>query len=190
MLSRDAIESFDHLFEHAIHDNSVSADDVLTQMTRQQERRIAADGESRRLVVLNISSYVFRVVALFDFATDEVTRAHLAKILRCPRSQMEGQGLEDAYAELVNMICGAVHRGLSSAFSHGGMSTPLMLENTCERYVSLLNPSWTQSYAVEINQTVRFNLMACVCVAKGLTLDFALDRSLAQEESAGELELF
>lgn len=186
-MARDAL---DWAFDKSIRENSVSDPLEPCVVTRLTESPPSTGDEQRQLVVLNMSSYVFRVVALFDFSMDAATRAHLAKLSRTPLARLDGQALLDACSEWVNMICGAVNRGLSARFPHAGMSTPFPLESSCAHHLSLLNPAWTRVFAVEINQSVRYNLNVCVCVASGSTLDFDLDRSAQEDASSGELELF
>lgn len=191
MISAKAITSIGWLFEQAIRENSVAGgQDRCVVTSRPLAAMPQADAAKRQLVVLNISSYVFRIVALFVFESDAATATHFARVLRSNQPQLQGQALLDAYAELTNMICGAVNRGLRADFRHSGMSTPFLLESSCADYVSILNPSHTHAYDVEINESVRFQLVVCSCVAASANLDFDIDRSTREEEVSGELELF
>lgn len=191
MITANASASIDWLFEKAVRDNSVPDAGDRCVVTAKPETAAPVDGTDRQLVVLNISSYVFRIVALFDFDTGAATAAHLARLLRRHDKELEGQALLDAYAELVNMICGAVNRGLCAEFQHPGMSTPFLLETSCARYLSALAPTRVKSYEVVINDAVRFDFTVCICVANASTLDFTIDRTEKQElASSGELELF
>jgi len=185
-----AREAFDWVFDKSIRENCGYGLDEPCVITHMNAPPTLLENESHQLVVLNISSYVFRVVALFDFAMDSATYTHLEKLSRTPIRQQDKQAFLDACSEWVNMICGAVNRSLSGRFPHAGMSTPFALESSCAQYCSLLNPSWTRVFAVEINQSVRYNLNVCVCVANNITLDFNLDQSMHNDVSSGELELF
>jgi hypothetical protein len=114
-------------------------------------------------------------------------------MVRMTRSQvpdLDAQALTDAYAELVNMVCGAVNRGLGVPFPHIGMSTPYILESSCVKYAAALDPQYLQRYEVLINDAVRFNLTICLCAGADTTLDFRIDTYEAEAESAGELEMF
>lgn len=191
MITANASTSIDWLFEKSVRDNSVLDAGDRCIVTAKAEMAAPIDGANRQLVVLNISSYVFRLVALFDFATDAATVSHLARLSRSPDKALEGQALADAYAELVNMICGAVNRGLCAEFQHAGMSTPFLLETSCAHYLPALAPTRVKSYEVVINDAVRFDFTVCICVANASTLDFTIDRTEKQEvASSGELELF
>lgn len=190
MITANASAAIDWLFEKAVRDNSVLGGEESCIVTRKAEMAAPVEEAKRQLVVLNISSYAFRIVALFDFGTDAATVAHLARLSRSGDKTLEGQALFDAYAEFVNMVCGAVNRGLCAELQHAGMSTPFLLESTCSRYVSVLGPTRVQAYEVAINDGVRFNFTVCVCVANATTLDFDIDRSENEAASSGELELF
>ena len=191
MITAKASASIDWLFEKSVRDNSVLDAGDRCVITAKAEMAAPVDGAKRQLVVLNISSYLFRLVALFDFATDAATMAHLARLSRTPDKALEGQALSDAYAELVNMICGAANRGLCAELQHAGMSTPFLLESSCARYLAALAPTRVKTYEVVINDAVRFDFTVCICVAQASTLDFDIDRTEKQETaSSGELELF
>ncbi|MDR3411710.1 MAG: hypothetical protein P4L87_12345 [Formivibrio sp.] len=189
MMSPSACTAIHWLFEKSVRETSILAPEDNCIVSARPEMALVAEGAKRKLVVLNISSYVFRIVALFDFGTDEATTAYLARKSHSTGKPLEGQALLDAYAEFVNMICGAFNRGLGTAFP-AGMSTPFFLESSCARYVSILDPSHVASFEVAINDSVRFSFTVCICVASDTELDFDVDRSVQEEESSGVLELF
>ncbi|WP_156970618.1 hypothetical protein [Andreprevotia chitinilytica] len=181
-----AVAAIEWLFEQSIQDNIHAGSG---ENSRFDKRKITqAEQGERKLVVLNISSYLFRIVALFDFDSSPSTVQYLQ---RHSRSQdLQGQLLLDAYAELVNMICGKVNRALCEAFRHAGMSTPFFLESSCAAYVDLLEPTHAQTYEVAIGDDVRFNLIVCICSSDDGQVDFDVDRTAQPEEIGGELELF
>jgi hypothetical protein len=187
MITPRASAAIDWLFEQAIHDTCTPSDGSACVLTRLDAP--PANEGKRQLMVLNISSYLFRLVALFDFALDEATAAHLSPDSRAA-ARLDGQALLDACAERVNMICGAVNRGLSATFWHAGMSTPLALESSCVQHVDILQPEQVSVSRIDIGTSVRFHLTVCVCPARGSTLDFDVDRTVATADAAGELELF
>lgn len=190
MITPDAIASIDRLFEKSIRDRSLAGPDDFCEVAIVPDVAPSAVEGKRHLVALTISSYLFRFVALFDFGRDAATLAHLAKLAHSPESALEGQALADAYAELVNMICGGVNRGLSTVFRHSGMSTPFVLESTCAGHLQILDPARYSTFKVTINGSVRFDVLLCVCLAPDTTLDFRVDRDEAEEAAAGELEFF
>lgn len=189
MITASATSSIEWLFEESVRENSCAGSEDRCTMTQPSIQELLPKPENR-LVVLNISSYIFRIVALIEFDEHPLTVAHLAKMLRRPENELEGQTLLDAYAEFFNMVCGAVNRKLSNKFKHVGMSTPFFINTACASYLSILNPAATRSFQVNINEQARFKLTVCTCVAKEKTLDFNIDRTAKKDVSTGELELF
>lgn len=190
MITANAIAAIDWLFEQSIRQHSTAGPEDICAIDIMPDAGPGSSQGKRHLVALTISSYLFRLVALFDFDTQEATTAHLARMAGKPDQQLDGQALGDAYAEMVNMICGGVNRGLAAVFRHSGMSTPFVLESTCAGYLPMLDPTQGRLLKVAINDSVRFDIMLCTCVAAGTTLDFHIDRHQIEDTSAGELELF
>jgi hypothetical protein len=190
MITDKAKAAIEWLFEQAIRGNSTLEPGGQCLIHRRSESSVPPEDTRRHVVVLTISSYTFRVVALFNFPCDAAMVGHMARLSRSPDAQLAGQALADAFAEWVNMICGAANRGLCTRFRHVGMSTPAVLESTCPRHVGILNPEHTRLIEVQIDDTVRFELLLCVCVAAESTLDFDVDRTIPEADAGGELEMF
>jgi hypothetical protein len=188
MISQSAKAGIEWLFERAVRANSVCEGDNCTLVKVSTE--MPPGKVSQQLVVLTISTYLFRIVALFQFNDDAATNEQMVRMTHSQVPDLDAQALSDAYAELVNMVCGAVNRGLGVPFPHIGMSTPYMLESSCASYASALEPQYLQRYEVAINDAVRFNLTICLCAGADTSLDFRIDTYEAEEESAGELEMF
>jgi len=188
MLTPRSAEAIEWLFQQSIADNIETSDHGAPQVTRVAQPPKHDARTQRRLVVLNLSSYQFRIVAFFDFADGEPTHRYLARHARTDK--LDEQGLLDAYAELVNMICGKVNRSLCEVFRHVGMSTPFFLESDCAGHLALLQPAHTAYLDVEVDDGVHFAVTLCVCTSESARIDFDVDRSQREEESAGELELF
>ncbi len=186
MFTTGAITAISQLFENALaeHSRSTPEDDIRV------ERAQVSTSDAGHLVVLNISSYLFRIVAVFEFGTDPASCAHLARLTRSPAAQLEGQALHDACSELVNMICGAVNRNLCTGFRHVGMSTPFVLERNCRDYLSGISPDEIVALAVSVNSQMQFGLTLCFCPDRSAQVDFVLPRLVEEDTSAGELELF
>lgn len=190
MFTAKAVTAINGLFETAIqnHARADAAEACVVDYVAQAPA-LSKDGKGL-LVVLNISSYLFRIVALFDFGTDQASTAHLARLVRSNESTLSGQALHDACSELVNMICGTVNRSVCSSFRHAGMSTPFILERSCAQYLAEINPSATQALAVTVNETVHFNVTICLCCAADTEVDFSVEETQLEEAESGELELF
>lgn len=190
MISAKSIAAIDWLFEKSVVDHCVA--DEQGSCTTKLSHGVPATQESadRHLVALNISSYQFRIACLFDFDTGQPAAAYLARLSRSTQPILAGQALHDAYAELVNMVCGAVNRGLHGALLHTGMSTPNVLDRSCRRYINLLAPAHVSHIEVVIEPALSFGLTLCVCLAPKAELDFDIERHAAAEVSSGEIELF
>ncbi|MBZ0092767.1 MAG: hypothetical protein K8F27_11195 [Sulfuricellaceae bacterium] len=191
MITASALSSIEWLFDKSVRENSCVGPEDSCEVISQPDAGSMTKHLNRKLVVLNLSSYIFRIVALIEFNSDVSMVEHMAKIARSPDKKLEDQTLLDAYAEFLNMICGTVNRRLCAEFGHVGMSTPFFLDSACVSYLSILNPTAVKSFDFLINGLARFKLTACICVAKDKTLDFAIDQSDDPEAAAsGELEFF
>ncbi|GGP23101.1 hypothetical protein [Silvimonas iriomotensis] len=186
MFTPGAVTAISQLFENALieHGRSNPQEEV------EVERVAMMDEGTGHLVVLNISSYLFRIVAVFEFGTDEASCAHMARLTRSAAPRLEGQALHDACSELVNMICGAVNRNLCTGFRHVGMSTPFVLERNCRDYLSGINPDGIVSFTATVNRDMQFGLTLCFCADRTAQVDFVLPRVMEVVADAGELELF
>ncbi|SFN05171.1 hypothetical protein SAMN05660284_00403 [Formivibrio citricus] len=189
MIGANAGVALEKLFERAILDNAATGAEQRCAVARNHGVAVQDKAANRPLVVLNISSYLFRIVALFEFGTDARAIEQLARATRSP-AKLEGQALRDACAEFANMLCGAVNRSLCKQFRHVGMSTPFVLENTCAQYLAMLEPSLTQSFTVSVDGAEWFGLTVCTCTADGIALDFSADEVVQEEAMSGELEFF
>jgi hypothetical protein len=186
MLSARAVAAIERLFERSIVENVDPQRLGGCRVLRDESIESGGPDEARRLVAVGISSYLFRIVALFDFGTDPATLDHL---LDPSKAQAPGgQMLDDACAELANMICGSVNRTLAQSFRHSGMSTPAFLESGCSQFVGMLRPELRRSFAVSTAGGMRFQLT--VASSAYGSVDFDLDDEAPEDHCAGELELF
>lgn len=139
------------------------------------------------MVVLTISSYLFRLVVLIYFTRDDATREHIARGSRINASEMSEQAFYDSISEFGNVCCGILNRGLAGFFPHIGMSTPNIIHKDCSTYLKRLGCGHIQHFKVKINDSVRFHVG--LCVSDYADLDFVVDTAQA-ESGTGELELF
>lgn len=190
LLSADAIGSLDWLFEQAIRDHCGQGPDDRCEIQIASDAGPQMDASTSELILANISSYSFRIVVLFNFGDDEATALRFAGLPASATVMARQPMLIDAYSELVNMICGAVNRGLRNEFRHVALSTPFVLESSCARFVSSLNCAHTRAIRVTVNGTAKINICIGICVARDTTLDFRLHATQTQDETHGELELF
>lgn len=179
MISSVAIASLERLFAQSLQQNHPLAEkgDVLMHDLGAEVPNPPQG--PRRLVALSISSYLFRIVTLFDFGSES------SPVIGDPFTHET-----DTCTEFVNMICGSVNRGLQGIFAHTGMSTPFVLDRSCGDYVHLLKPTHQRTYEASVEGQSHFRLGVCVCVAPGCTLDFHIEPEAEPMDMGGEIEFF
>ena len=132
------------------------------------------------LLVVTISSFVFRLLTLFQVGADAATRAYYVNGAQ--------QSLDEAFREFANMCCGALNRELSEQIPHLAMSIPYTLSSQCLAFLGDLRPSFLSSSAVTINDSVRLQVTLCMCCSAAV--DFVASAAPVAETTAGELEMF
>lgn len=156
----------------------------------------------KRMVVLTVSSYQFRLLAILHFRDDAATRAFFAGGASAgdgagesgePARAMDERTFLDLVGERGNMICGALNRELGRHFLHVGMSTPNVIDRESMRYVSLLGCGLERHYRLALPDGLEMH--ASLCVTAYGQVDFHVDpppadAEAAEEAGAGELELF
>lgn len=151
-----------------------------------QERRghaVAAD-----LVVLTISSMVFRLVLVLRVQHDTATRDYYVGDA--------DRTLRETFVEYGNLCCGALNQALLDHYPDLGMSTPYVLSAHCAAHLDALAPAYQAMYAVTIAGTV--SLQATLCVCANAPVDFMAEVSAttgitpgtADGQTGGELEFF
>lgn len=183
MISSSAQHSFERIFHRAARSRlPAQAGDacVVTPAPKGLAGERAHGRADAEVVVLTISSVVFRLMLVLHFEDDEATRAYFMP------DGAQG-ALREAFVETGNLCCGAINQDLLRHFPDLGMSTPYVLSAHCVPHLDGLKPDYRAAYNVSINGTVQ--LGATVCVFTSAPLDFVADED-AVEESGGELELF
>jgi CheY-specific phosphatase CheX len=184
MISNHARNGFDHLLKRAIQSTMVaSPNDVF-------EIAVIADPteiKQTKIVILTVSSYLFRLMVLIHFTPDSSTKELFSRINHVEASEMSEQSLYDAIAECGNMFCGVLNRDLCQFFPHLGMSTPNFIDKNCSSYLNTLNPGHIQHLKVNINDTPLFHVS--MCVSNYSDLDFVVNVNETVTHT-GELELF
>lgn len=179
MISAHAKDSFERIFRKAAQTRlTLDASDTC-------EIRPLADTEvdakrPAKVVVLTISSIVFRLLLILRFDEDDALRRYYL-------NDGDERPFDEAFLEICNLCCGAINQELLHSFPDLGMSTPYVLDARCLPHLHALKPALVTSYSVGINADVR--LAATLCVCTHAPLDFVADLSAA-EETSGELELF
>jgi hypothetical protein len=180
VLSDQSRQGLTSAFERAARTTIVRSQDDACQILAEP-----ADGTTAfsadPLLVITISSFAFRLLALFQVADNDANRAYFL-------AAGAGCTLQEGFAEVANLCCGALSREISSAFPHLAMSTPCSLGPQCMHSLAQLKPEYTSRHTVAINSGVQVNVTLCMCCSAAVDIP----TTLAQEQTAasGELEIF
>ena len=184
MISNNARDGFDYMFMQGIKGGLVASPEdnfeinVLPDLSEVRETK---------LVMLTVSSYLFRLMILIYFTPDQATKEHFARVNKSSVEDMSKQDFDDAISECGNISCGILNRELAQFFPNIGMSTPNILDKDCSSYLDILNSGHMQHLRVDINGAIHFHASLCVCAYADL--DFKVEMN-EEETNTGELELF
>jgi hypothetical protein len=134
---------------------------------------------SPSVLLITLSSFLFRLVTVFQMAEDAETRGYFL-------SGSEAGRLEDNFAEQANMLCGALSRELTAQFRHLAMSIPYRLESQVTGFLQELQPQHQVGFDVTINHLARLRVVLCLICSR--PIEFTCDPGVSH--SGGELELF
>lgn len=135
---------------------------------------------ARKLLMITISSFSFRLLASFQISQDPPTRDYYTAGAH--------SSLDEVFAEATNMCCGAFGRELSSQFKHLAMSVPYGLESQCLEFLSALEPRFQASFDITINAAAQ--IRATLCMYCNRPLEFAPAAVMEVNHVGGELEMF
>ncbi|PRX35923.1 hypothetical protein B0G75_101112 [Paraburkholderia sp. BL18I3N2] len=180
MISAHAKDSFDRIFRKAAQARLPLDSGDLCEIVPIADASVGVSKDTQ-VVVLTISSIVFRLLLILHFDEDDSTRNYYLK------DSTEERNFQEAFLEICNLCCGAMNQELLRYFPDLGMSTPYVLNARCLPHLHELKPALLSSYSIRLDGSVR--LAATVCVCADAPLDFLADTS-ALEETSGELELF
>lgn len=184
MISNSARDGFNFMLMQGIRSSMVTRSEDQCEITAITDTSGVAEPQ---MVVITISSYLFRLMVFIHFALDNPTKEHLARTNNAATGEMSERAFIDAMCESANMCCGAMSRDLGNVFPHIGMSTPNILDRECVGFLDLLNCGHIQHFKVGINQTTQFHVT--LCVSEYANLDFSANQTLS-DMSTGELEMF
>ena len=132
------------------------------------------------LLLITISSFVFRLVVIFQISGNEATRQYYSD----PGSAVNS---EETFTEVVNLCCGALSRELSAQFKHLAMSIPYRLESACLSFLGELKAGLTTTYDISINDAAR--MRATLCMSSSRPIELAAPASEVSH-TGGALEMF
>lgn len=184
MISKQAQDAFDFIVTGALKQAlCASADDRCDIQAVSNVDEI----QEKKVVMLTVSSYLFRVVTLIYFTLDKSTKQHFAAINRTEPDVMSESDYLDVIGECGNIFCGVLNRELARHFPHLGMSTPNVLDRACVNYLHELDADYIKHFKVTLNNALTLHSSLCVC--DFADIDFTVDMTQT-EESNGELEMF
>ena len=183
MLSQSAKDGFDLLLTQSLK-NSIVPTGIEAQISTLPA---SVDFPEKQMVVLTVSSYLFRLMVMFYFSPDAATRGHFARLNNIDEEEMSEQTFMDAIAESGNLCCGILNRDLGNFFPHIGMSTPNVIDKNCAAYLQKLNSQHIQHFAVDMDGSPRFHVS--LCVSAYADIDFNVSAEELGSDT-GELELF
>ena len=184
MISHQAKSALDFIITGALKSALVSSPEDRCEVTVIEDTKEITE---KKVVLLTVSSYVFRVMTMLYFTLNKDTKAHFAAINRSDAQGMSESDFLDVICECGNIFCGALNRELANHFPHLGMSTPNVLDLDCMDYLTELDAGYTQHFKISINDNLTMHASLCVC--DFADIDFTVDMTQT-EESNGELELF
>jgi hypothetical protein len=179
MISQEARAGVDLLFTRAARATLTGGRDDAIDIAPMPHGKPAPFTE-KHMVVLTISSYVFRLLTIFHVNDDVATRNYFL------RGNTQNDFFE-IFTEIGNLCCGTMNRELGKHFPHLGMSTPDILENKSMPFLDALKPGYVSRHHMLLNNTVSLHATLCLC-AYG-AIDFTVSR-VEMEDAAGALEMF
>ena len=144
--------------------------------------------KEEKIVILTVSSYLFRLIAIIYFKPDAETRAYFDRSAAEGAPALSEEEFLDRISECGNVCCGALNRDLGKHFPHVGMSTPNIIDKDCMRYVDLLGCGLVKHYRMRLDDGP--TLYATLCLTDYGTVDFHVEQTAVEEVSTGELEMF
>lgn len=184
MISPSAREAFEFFTVQAIKGALPASSDDRCEVTVLED---ASRVQGQRLVILTVSSYLFRAMTMVYFTLDAKLKQHLAAINRRPVDELSDDEFLDVLGEVGNILCGALNRDLAHHIPYLGMSTPNFLDRHCVDFIDELGASFVRHFEIVVNDSLK--LYATLAVSEFADIDFRADTTVA-EESHGELEMF
>lgn len=179
MISQQAKQSIDYIFTQSAR-RSLVLDPADTCDIETLPERGNHECPEKDIIVLTISSFLFRISTIFHIGEDPAIRDYFLK-------NSANRSLTEVFSEIGNLCSGAMNQELLRYFPHLGMSTPYTLSSRCLPFLGELNPGHLSRHAITINGSTR--LQATLCMCGYAPVDFAVDKACAAVET-GELELF
>ena len=117
MITERAKASFDRLLVRSLKSGLAVGGASVEVTPYETPERI---GE-KKIVVLTVSSYLFRLMTILYFRPDAATRAYFGRHGTDGAPALGDAEFHDRVAECGNVCCGALNRELPTHFRHVGM---------------------------------------------------------------------
>ena len=177
MISLQARQGIEHIFKQSVSKTLVLDAGDFCQIEKLPEN---TKYQGKDIVVLTISSFLFRVFSIFHICDDSHARNYFLQ-------HAPDRKLTEVFSEISNLCSGAMNCELLRYFPHLGMSTPYTLSGGSLPYLNDYKSGHLTHFQITINGTIR--LQATLCMYGYAPVDFAFDKTAA-ETISGELELF
>jgi hypothetical protein len=169
VITERAKTSFDHLVVSSIKSSMPVDSASVTVEPMDSLDKI----KEKKIVILTVSSYLFRAIVIIYFKPDAATRACFNRNAAEDAPELTLEEFYDRIAECGNSCCGAINRSLGTQFEHVGMSTPNIIDKDCMRYANQLNCGLIKHYKITLEGSL--TMYASLCVADYGTVDFYID---------------
>ncbi|MGY4830006.1 hypothetical protein ACVNIS_15665 [Sphaerotilaceae bacterium SBD11-9] len=145
----------------------------------------------REVVMLTVSSYMFRVLVFMHVERGVAMRTHLATLAGVAPEAIDDERFTDELLERGNLCCGALNRDLAHFYPHIGMSTPCILKRSSVDHVeAAVKPVLTRRYRAEVGDGVAMHFTLALCAFADMDFDYVPRAVEEEEDTAGELEMF
>ncbi len=179
MFSDQSRHNLAGIFERAARSTIARSNTDVCEIAREPAGASTPSADDP-LLVITLTSFTFRLLTIFHVCDSDANRAYFM-------SGGSGGTLQDGFAEIANLCCGALNRDISLAYPHLAMSVPSRLSAGCIDYLKDLSPAYTSRFSVSINAAVSLAVTLCLCCSAPVDIP-AL--SAAVEQASGELEMF
>ncbi|WP_144393852.1 hypothetical protein [Pleionea sediminis] len=144
-----------------------------------------------KIILLTVSSHLFRIVLILHFSYNETCHKFVAAGLKSGGEKLGKDKIHDYLKEVGNSLCGGFKRNLGNVVPSLGMSTPNILDDYCLSYIEELDVIDKHTATVSFNGQELFGASYYLCAAEKIQVDMSNARLSEETQSeAGELEFF
>jgi hypothetical protein len=186
-VSERARTGLDHFVAQAVKSSLALAGCACTVV---QVDDTPANSKEREVVMLTVSSYLFRALLFIHFERSPAMHAHLGALAGTSGDTLDDERFIDAVMERGNLCCGALNRDLAQFFPHIGMSTPCILKRSSVEHVAAVSPAFSRRYRAEVGDGVSMHFTLALCAFADFDFPYEPRAAEEVEETAGELEMF